>query len=202
MGDAPYGVAHIDEIDPVGRWLPIRRRLGIGAFGVNAYKARPGDDRVIDEHDETSVGHEELYVVVEGSATFTVADETIDAPAGTLVFVRDPALRRGAVAQDPRTTILAVGAKPGEAFTPSAWEENADIIPLFERGEYREAKERLEQALARHPNAGGLLYNLACAESRLGEIDAAREHLSSAVELYAGFAELAQTDPDLEALRG
>lgn len=202
MADPGFEVAHIDEIDPVGRWLPIRRRLGIGAFGVNAYKPRPGDDRVIDEHDQTSVGHEELYVVVEGSATFTVADETIDAPAGTLVFVRDPALRRGAVAEDLRTTILAVGAKPGEAFTPSAWEENADIIPLFERGEYREAKERLEQALARHPNAGGLLYNLACAESRLGEIDAAREHLSSAVELYAGFAELAQTDPDLEALRG
>lgn len=202
MSDGPYRVARIGEIDPVGRWLPIRRQLGIGAFGVNAYKPRPGDDRVIDEHDETTGGHEELYVVVEGSATFTIADETIDAPAGTLVFVRDPALRRGAVAQDPRTTILAVGAKPGEAFTPSAWEENAEIIPLFERGEYREAKERLEQALRRHPGAGGLLYNLACAESRLGEIDAAREHLSSAVEVHAGFAELAESDPDLEALRG
>ncbi|MGH2997471.1 MAG: TPR end-of-group domain-containing protein, partial [Gaiellaceae bacterium] len=98
--------------------------------------------------------------------------------------MRDPALRRGAVAREPATTILAVGAKPDEAFAALPWEENADIIPLFGRGEFREAKERLEAALERHPDAGGLLYNLACAESRLGETDAALAHLERAIELW------------------
>ena len=117
-----YDVAHLDELDciPVMQgleWRPIRRRFGIGAFGVNAYRAEEAGGRVISPHTELMAKHEELYVVVEGHATFTVDDEEVDAPAGTLVFVADPATHRGAVAKEAVTTVLVVGSRPGEAFT-------------------------------------------------------------------------------------
>ena len=196
-----YVVTRLDDVEPVNGWLPLRRRLGIRAFGVNAWRPQEDGRTIIGEHDEATAGHEELYVVVEGHATFTVAGDEIDAPAGTLVFVRDPALKRGAVAREPGTTILTVGGKPGTAYEPLAWEENAEIIPLFGTGEYAEAKARLERALERYPDAGGLLYNLACAESRLGERDAALGHLERAIELWPGFREAAAGDPDFEAIR-
>lgn len=53
---------------------------------------------------------------------FTVDGETIDAPAGTLVFVRDPALIRSARATADGTAILAVGARPGAPFEICRWE--------------------------------------------------------------------------------
>jgi tetratricopeptide (TPR) repeat protein len=197
-----FATAHLSEIEPVGgNWLPLRRHFGIEAFGVNAWTGDEGAS-VVGEHDEETLGHQELYVVLTGSATFTLDGEDVDAPAGTIVFARDPAVKRAAVAREAGTTILTVGAKPGEAFTPSTWEENATIIPLFATGEYEEAKRRLEKVLERLPDSGGILYNLACAESRLGEADAALGHLARAVELEPRFAEYAQTDEDLDAIRG
>jgi len=196
-----HSVVHLDEIEPVNGWLPLRRRLGIEALGVNAWRPQQDGRTIIGKHDEATTGHEELYVVVAGHATFTVDGEEIDAPTGTLVLVRDPSLKRAAVAVEPETTILTAGGKPGEAYAPLPWEENAEIIPLFGTGEYAEAKRRLEEALARHPEAGGLLYNLACAESRLGERDAALAHLERAIELWPGFREAAAGDTDFDAIR-
>lgn len=80
-----------DDID----WIPVRRELGITAFGTNAYVGRAAGDRVIEEHDElgsNAGSHEDLYVVVALHATFTVAGEQLDAPAGVTIFVRDRAV--------------------------------------------------------------------------------------------------------------
>jgi tetratricopeptide (TPR) repeat protein len=195
-----YATARLDEIERVGGWIPIRRHLDIGAFGVNAWTGDEGAE-IIGAHEETSSGHEELYVVIEGHASFVVAGETIDAPAGTIVFVRDPAANRGATATAPGTTILTAGAKPGEAYQPLGWEENAGVIALFGQERYAEAKAKLVDAIERWPESAALLYNLACAESRLGETDAALVHLARAVVLEPSLAESAQTDPDLEAIR-
>jgi tetratricopeptide (TPR) repeat protein len=200
MTEAGYATARLDEMERLGAWVPIRRRFGIGAFGVNAWIGDEGTE-LIGAHDEKSSGHEELYVIVAGHASFIVADETIDAPAGTIVFVRDPETRRGATATVAGTTILSAGAKPGEAYEPLGWEENAEVIGLFGEGKYEEAKERLVPAVERFPESAGLVYNLACAESRLGELGAALGHLERAIELQAQFREYAESDPDLEAVR-
>jgi len=120
-------IVHIDELEtiPVGdrglQWRPIRSRFGIRAFGTNAYTADVGDE-IVEEHTEQTYGHEEMYVVVSGRATFILDGEEVDAPAGTIVHLPDPAVKRTAVAKDPGTVVLAVGGKPGEAFRPSAWE--------------------------------------------------------------------------------
>jgi tetratricopeptide (TPR) repeat protein len=195
-----WDVARLDEIESIGGWYPLRRRFEIGAFGINAWTEEVGAN-AIGEHDEADSGHEELYVVVRGRATFTVGGDELDAPAGTLVFVSDPSLQRKAVVAEPDTLVLSLGAVPGQAYEPLGWEDNATVIPLFGTGEYAEAKRLLLEALERSPQGGGLLYNLACAESRLGETDAALEHLAAAVEIAPRFAEFAQTDEDLEAIR-
>ena len=122
----------LDEIERSGNrgeWIPIGRALDIASFGVNAWSGEEGAE-LIPEHDEVPTGHEELYLVLDGHATFTVGGETIDAPAGTLVLARDPAVRRGAVAAAAGTTILSMGAKPGEAFRVSPWEVTSEVFPL------------------------------------------------------------------------
>lgn len=200
MSDQPFQIAHLDDLESVGNWLPLRRRLGINAFGVNAWTGDEGFE-LIGEHDEATSGHEELYLVVRGRATFTVDGEVVDGVPGTIVFVRDPTSRRKGVAREAGTVVLTLGAKPGEPYEPLGWEENSEVIQLFERGEYAEAKERLLHAIRRFPDSAGLLYNLACAESRLGETDAALEHLHGSIEREPRFAEYARTDEDFEAIR-
>src|SRR4051812_853934 len=105
-----WQVARLDEIEPRNWGVPVREHLGISAFGINAYRTRD-NGTIITDHDEKGSGQEELYVVLEGTATFTIDGEDVDAPAGTIVFVR-PESQRTARGD---ATILAVGATPGEA---------------------------------------------------------------------------------------
>jgi len=115
--------------DGEAAWAPVRHALDIAAFGVNAFTAQRSGAEVIEDHDESDSRHEELYVVLTGRAEFTVGDETFDAPAGTLVAVRDPDLRRVARASQAQTTVLAVGGVVGEAFEPRDWEaRGAEIV--------------------------------------------------------------------------
>ena len=204
MSEKGWDVARLDAIEREGQrreWIPIRRHFGIAAFGVNAWSADEDGFEIIGEHDETSIQHEELYIVVDGHVVFTVDGKEIDAPTGTILFVRDPAVRRAGRTKGGGATVLAAGAKPGEAFRVAPWEINSEVFPLFDRGEFAEAKRRLEQALADNPESPGLLYNIACAEARLGEPDAALEHLRRAVEIDARFAGYAADDDDLAPLR-
>jgi tetratricopeptide (TPR) repeat protein len=199
-----FEIARLEEIERDAtrqEWIPIRRRFEIEAFGVNAWSAAGPEDELIPDHEESSIGHEELYLVVDGHATFRVGGDEIDAPAGTIVFVRDPAVQRGARAKEGGATILTVGAKPGEAFRISPWEVNAEIFPLFDRGDYASVKRRLEPVVEANPQSAGSLYNLACAEAMLGEKDAALEHLARAVKLHPPFAESAREDDDLASIR-
>ena len=115
--------------DGEAAWAPVRHALDIAAFGVNAFTARRSGAEVIEDHDESDSRHEELYVVLTGRAEFTVGDQTFDAPAGTLVAVRDPDVRRVARASQAQTTVLAVGGVVGEAFKPREWEaRGADVV--------------------------------------------------------------------------
>ena len=122
-----WEAVHVDELDriPVAGvvWRPLRHRLGIGAFGTNVYSAEAVGEQIVEDHDESSLGHEEMYVVLRGRATFTIGGEALDASVGTVVFIRDPSLRRVAVADTADTLVLAVGNAVGKAYEPSQWEE-------------------------------------------------------------------------------
>ena len=65
--------------------------------------------------------NEELYLVHRGRARFELDGDHVDAPAGTFVFV-PPGVRPTAFAEEPGTTIIAVGGIPGKAYEPVGWE--------------------------------------------------------------------------------
>jgi tetratricopeptide (TPR) repeat protein len=185
-------------------WIRVRKHFDVGAFGVNAYSAREPGGRVIEDHTETGSAagrHQELYYVVRGRARFTVGGEELDAPEGALVFVRDPELRRGAVAAEPGTTVLAVGATPGQPYEVSPWDYMGDAHARFAENDYEGAKTILEDGLRRFPDNAAGLYNLACCESVLGDPDSAVEHLSRSVERDPRFRDLARDDDDFAAIR-
>jgi tetratricopeptide (TPR) repeat protein len=182
---------------------PVRLHFGINSFGINAYSARAGE-RVIEEHDELGHGagrHEELYFVATGHATFELGGEEVDAPAGTAVFVRDPAVRRGAVAKEADTTVLVVGGVPGRAFEPSPWEAWLAAKPLLDAGQPDRGAAVFLQALERHPGNSNVLYNLACFESLAGRPDDALAHLTEAIELDPRMRDWARADEDFAAIR-
>ena len=186
------------------RWAMVRTHFGIQAFGVNAYVADDAGGQLIGEHDELGKRagrHEELYFVADGHATFTVNGDEIDAPAGTFVFVRDPAAMRSAIAKEAGTAVVIAGGKPGEAFTQSPWERAAPALAHFGTGEYDKAVEALEQLLVETPEDAAVLYNLACAESLTGKRQEALGHLKRSVELDPDFRELAEKDSDFDAIR-
>ncbi len=106
----------------------VRRHFNVQSFGVNGVTGNAGDTMIIehDERDDTEYGtegHEELFAVMSGHAVFTVDGEELDAPSGTLVFVRDPASVRSARATADGTAILAIGARPGAPYAVSRWEQ-------------------------------------------------------------------------------
>jgi tetratricopeptide (TPR) repeat protein len=196
-----YETARLDDLRREDGWAPVRLALGVQAFGVNAWTGREPGEVIIPDHDEAPTGHEELYVVVSGHASFTVGGAEVDGPAGTIVFVRDPSAQRAATARECGTTILSVGAKAGEAFTPQPWETNRDVFALLDGGKPAEAKALLTDAIERYEDTSTLYYNLACAEALLGETDAALEHLRTAVHANPSLAAHLSEDADLASLR-
>ena len=201
----PYSVISIAEIEPISvagvQWKPLRRTLGIDAFGINAYSALAAGDHVVEEHTEETLGHQEAYIVIVGHATFTLDDDEIDAPQGTVVFVRDPSVRRSAVAVDPGTTVLAIGGVPG-VHTPSAWEWYFEAEKFRESGDHEAALELLTDAEERFPEHAGVLYSLACWQSLAGDTDAAIASIVAAIKAQPKCVDWAKDDADLDAIRG
>ena len=208
LTERTYAVATFADIEPSRRHehrarYAIREHLDIGAFGVNAYVGEQEGATVIGEHDEqgiTASGQEELYVVLKGHATFTVSDEEIDAPKGTLVFVR-PGTTRTAVANEAPTWVLAVGGVRGQAYQPPVWETFREFWPLYEAKDYEGALRVLEEGLEERPGAGIGLYNLACVENLIGRSDDALKHLKKAIVADERFVEQARGDADFDSVR-
>ena len=180
-------------------WKPVRKTLGVTAFGINAYTAAEAGDEVVEEHTEEQLGHEEIYVVISGHATFTVDGVEVDAPAGTLVYLDDVAQKRHAVAREAGTTVLAIGGVPG-AHEPSAWELFFPALPLLRAGDYDAARRVLEDGLA-ESDAPALHYHLACIEALAGNRERALDELALAVAGSERYREHARLDEDFASIR-
>jgi quercetin dioxygenase-like cupin family protein len=202
----PYEVKRIVEIEPIDlktlnmTWRPIRRTLGITAFGMNAYTGDTGR-QVVEEHTEGALRHEEVYVVLSGLARFTLGEDDVVAGAGTLVYLRDPDTKRGAVALEDGTTVLAVGGRPGHPYEPSAWEWWFAAAPLRERGDLEGALAIVQEGLEHKPGHAVLHYQVACYEALLGRRDDALADLRIATEGDSRTAGWAREDEDFAALK-
>ena|SRR5690348_7372334 len=179
--------------------LPLRRTVGFRPFGANAWLGERAGDRILERHYERN-GDEELYVVVRGRATFTLGDETFDAPPGMLVHAPPGTLREAFAAEDD-TVVLALGATPGKAWQPAAWEDFYVAFAHRAAGRVDEGRALVEDTLTRHPGTWQGPFNAACFEALEGNDDAAFEHLQLAYERApALITEYAPNDDDLARL--
>jgi hypothetical protein len=202
MNDKPnWHVAHVDDIERRGRDIPVREHLGIHAFGVNGFT--PGEDgTLVSDHDEAGTGQEELYIVLDGKATFEIDGETVDAPAGTFVYVA-PEARRKATGEG---TVLALGATPGEAYQAidwgEAWSFHNDSMRAYTEKRYDDALTAVRAGLEKTPDHPGLHYNYACFATLAGDTsDETFGHLRRSVELFPAFREQARNDDDFATVR-
>jgi tetratricopeptide (TPR) repeat protein len=207
-----YVFARLDELEPAPLVSPdatddgrrrfnVRHRFDITSFGVQAYRAPSGID-AIRAHDEMllgEAGQEELYIVLEGAATFEIDGESVEAPEGSLVHVRPTAMRK-ATAKDDDTTILVVGGTPGKAYEPHP-EEGAEAFAAYNAGDYEGALAKQRVVVEKLPDDPVARFNAGCFAARAGLADEAIEHLGQAVEMNERIKELVATDEDLDSLR-
>lgn len=203
--DPRYAVLRIDDVetsqDFAGlRFRPLRPLLGIEAFGVSGWLADTGQEVIVD-HTEPEDGQEELYVILAGNARFVIGgDEELTASPGMCIAVR-PGVRRKATAEADGTSVLAVGAPRGAAYSAPGWEHSAVAAAEYRRGDFAAAVALLRKAESEHPDVVGVVYNLACCEALSGEREDALEHLRRAVELEPRMAAHARSDADLDSIR-
>jgi hypothetical protein len=199
--NAKWRVARLDDLERRGRFIPVREHLGIHSFGINA--VRLGDDgTLINEHDELASGQEEVYVVLDGTATFEIDGQTIEAPAGTFVSV-PPESRRKATGD---ATVLALGGTPGEVYQGldwgEAWSIHNESMTAYGEQRYADALTAVRSGLERFPDHAGLNYNYACFATLAGEIDDETfNRLRRSGELFPPFRGQAQADDDFAAVR-
>jgi len=197
-------VVRLDELEGIPLfgtlvWKPIRRPLGVTAFGINAYTAASAGDEVVEDHTEEQLGHEEIYAVIDGHATFTVDGQEVDAPAGTLVYLDDVSQRRHAIAKVAGTTVLAIGGVPGK-HEPSAWEYFFPALAPMRGGDYDSARRLLEEGLT-EKDVPVMHYQLACLEALAGNRERALDELTIAAEASERLRRAAQTDEDFASIR-
>ena len=198
--NAKWRVTRLDDLERRGRFIPVREALGIHSFGINAIKL--GDDgTLINEHDEAG-GQEEVYVVLDGTATFEIDGQTLEAPTGTFVSV-PPGVRRKATGD---ATVLALGGTPGEAYQAMDWAEawpvQNESMTAYGEQRYADAAAVVRRGLEQFPDHPGLNYNYACFATLAGEVDDDMfDRLRRSVEGYPAFREQARADEDLAAVR-
>jgi hypothetical protein len=145
--------------------------------------------------------HEELFVVVQGSATFTVDGEQVDAPQGTAIFVRDPGVMRAAVATSDDTIVLATGGPRDRAYRLTPGASAIGFWDAYQDKDYATALEATKRGLETYPGNAYLLYNVACMESLLGNDEAALTALAESVAQWELYKDQAREDYDFVSLR-
>jgi uncharacterized cupin superfamily protein len=119
MGETRFTVGHEDDFERSGRWVLVRRSLGVESFGLNMVEIEPGSR--IPEHDETESDQEEVYIVLAGTAVAIVDGVEHPAPAGTFVRLDPEPLRTIANVGDEPVKLLMVSAPRASGYEPPDW---------------------------------------------------------------------------------
>jgi hypothetical protein len=176
-------------------WLPLRGALGTRIVGMAAFVAEREGQLLVEEHREAGEGrgHEEVYVVLAGRASFALDGTELDARAGTLVMV-EPDVRRSAVAAEPGTTVLVLGGPP--TFPPAAdeWLERARPHLRTDPERARRILDDLRQAL---PDSPGVAIGEALLAAATGDEATARRELRQLLERNPELRDALAEDPDL-----
>ena len=113
MGYKMCDAADVETVNGVFR--PIRRALGLTAFGINQEEFPPNADGYPD-HDHSEDGQEEVFYVLDGSGTMVVDGEDVELKPGRYVWVEAESKRK-ILPGDEGLKLIAVGSPPG-AYQP------------------------------------------------------------------------------------
>lgn len=116
LDDLPFAA----DAEAGAPWYPLQHAFGVTAFGANVFVAGKPGHVLVEPHDESGSGQEELYLVLRGSAEFTLDGANVTGAALFVVAVREPRVVRGAVALEAETTLLVLGGRPNDGFE-STW---------------------------------------------------------------------------------
>ncbi|HEX6850116.1 MAG TPA: hypothetical protein VF139_01825 [Candidatus Polarisedimenticolaceae bacterium] len=119
---ADVQVRRLDELpsyENQGGFIFVGKGLGISSFGINVLRMPP-NWADYPEHDETSTGQEEVYVVTAGSATLTAGGSSWPLTPGSIARV-GPAETRKIVPGPEGATIVALGGIPGKPYVLPDW---------------------------------------------------------------------------------
>jgi mannose-6-phosphate isomerase-like protein (cupin superfamily) len=113
---ADVTVKKIEDFDVAfgGGMKLVRHGLGVESFGIQVIDMPPNADQY-PEHDHSADGQEEVYTVVDGSATIRVGNEEYELKPCTFVRV-GPAEKRKIITGPERARLIAIGATPGKAY--------------------------------------------------------------------------------------
>jgi uncharacterized cupin superfamily protein len=101
-----HALVNYRDVGAVGGGLHfLRDALGCSNLGVSVLDCDPGWTGKA--HDHAEDGQEEVYVLVEGSATATVEGETVEMAQGDALRVDADATRDIAVGDDGATFVIA-----------------------------------------------------------------------------------------------
>ena len=196
-----WKAVRLDDVEAIAwpyaplTWRPLRSALGGRIVGMGAFTAARVGDEVVEAHRESEggMGHEEIYVVLRGRATFTLDGAELDAPVGTFVRV-EPQVHRHAVAAEDGTAVLALGGPPTYEPSSSEWIERAR--PHI-RSDPARAAAIVQDLREARPDSPGLPIADALLAAGRGDEAAAREALSRVEPRYR---EALRADPDLGPL--
>ena len=169
---------------------PRRRRIGVEAFGSNAWTGAKAGDRVVEEHKEED-GHEELYFVASGRATFTLGDEEIDAPpAPWSSRRREPSAERSPPSRHDRRRLRGQAGRTARDLGVGGHLRRLRVLETRRRG----ARAQGDRVCARAGHVAVALPRRVLREPDR-QPDRGLEHLQRAVELDAKAREWAQGRP-------
>ena len=127
MGDQGDGwkAAAIDDIPPVNpdwpaTWKSMRHHFGITAFGVNAVTKDAGNV-LIPEHEHGGDGRAGAVHHPARCRGGDAGRRHVDVPAGSAVAIEGPVSRKFEAIESP-TTLIVVGAIPGQVYEVGEWE--------------------------------------------------------------------------------
>jgi hypothetical protein len=200
----PWTALRVDDVEAVPWrgtglvWHPLREALGLRAFGAGAYTADRVGQELVEAHDEAGDGrgHDELYVVMTGRATFRLDGATVDAPAGTLVHV-PPGVHRQATAAEVPATVLAFGGPPDFRAAGGEW---LDRARPFVRSDPERARRVLDEGARACPDSPAIPFGRALLAAVEGHTAEARELLATALAGEPRLRDEAEADPDLAPL--
>ena len=115
-----FTIKHDDELErDYGKWVLVRRSLGVSSFGINAVELPPGE--AIPEHHELDRDHEEVFITLNGDATMVIDGTDHPAPTGTFVRLDPGPVRTVRNDGSETATILIVSAPRSSGYEPMDW---------------------------------------------------------------------------------